>query len=417
MLAEYLKALRKARGVSQTDWARRSGVSRATLHRWERGDTVPRDVELDAALSALAASADERRTALHGLALARDGHGIERIAPLGGIPLIRGELLRALRLRAGWTRERAAAAAGVSLSAVTHWEIGDNWPQTDRLHRLCLLYNALPTEVAALTTLPALESEVSGDPLQAVRLDIGTYASDWRLLDLTFLTRLAQIAAHSDAAHTHAAHPYAARLRAELHLEYAQILLVAGRYEEVRRELRFAAHGSALTTDRLRVLYATLAATAAWYRDTAHDKADAIARLHAALHRATHIEVAPFAQAWSLLTTFLHDSGRAEVAESGRSFLALEKQARTPGQWALLERLRPRVLSDMGDHEAGLRACAAIPATTPALRTFGALQRAEIAESAGSRAEATAAYEEARRHAGEAGIESIVQTCAAKLGG
>jgi transcriptional regulator with XRE-family HTH domain len=40
---EVLKALREAAGLSQQVWAVQLGVSRATIQRWERGETPPSD--------------------------------------------------------------------------------------------------------------------------------------------------------------------------------------------------------------------------------------------------------------------------------------------------------------------------------------------------------------------------------------
>lgn len=102
-LAAYLRTLRSERGMAQREWAKGSGIHQSTLWRWEQGKTLPREIELHAALAALNASPAEQHRAL-ALLDAEHGKGIERTALRSEIPLVhRGDLLRALRLRQGWT--------------------------------------------------------------------------------------------------------------------------------------------------------------------------------------------------------------------------------------------------------------------------------------------------------------------------
>lgn len=63
-----------------------------------------------------------------------------------------GDLLRALRVRRGWSQERVAAALGVPQSQIARWEKGLRWPDVAHLHSLCRVLNAHHEELVALTT-------------------------------------------------------------------------------------------------------------------------------------------------------------------------------------------------------------------------------------------------------------------------
>jgi predicted ATPase/DNA-binding transcriptional regulator YiaG len=62
-LADVLRALREARGISQEGWAARLGYSRKTVQRWERGETRPDAAAEAAILSAARESGAFRRIA------------------------------------------------------------------------------------------------------------------------------------------------------------------------------------------------------------------------------------------------------------------------------------------------------------------------------------------------------------------
>lgn len=153
-ISMFLTELQRGRGVSQKTWAARSGLSRATLWRWRKGKAVPRIVELTDALDALSVTRAERKRAFFLLMRARSGRGSVRTAPLSGIPVIRGDLLRTLRVRNGWTQEEAATRCGFSQVNLSRWERNDRWPDAATLQTVTLTYDAHPEEVVALNTLP-----------------------------------------------------------------------------------------------------------------------------------------------------------------------------------------------------------------------------------------------------------------------
>ena len=67
-IGELLKEWRRHSKLTGECLARRAGISRTTLTRWESGQTQPRMVELEAVLTALDATAAQRQEApfLHG---------------------------------------------------------------------------------------------------------------------------------------------------------------------------------------------------------------------------------------------------------------------------------------------------------------------------------------------------------------
>jgi predicted ATPase len=62
-LADVLRALREARGISQEGWAARLGYSRKTVQRWEHGETLPDEAAEEAIVSAARESGAFRRIA------------------------------------------------------------------------------------------------------------------------------------------------------------------------------------------------------------------------------------------------------------------------------------------------------------------------------------------------------------------
>jgi transcriptional regulator with XRE-family HTH domain len=106
-IGTYLKRVRSTGGWTLGKLARKAGVSKGALSLWESGQRQPRVVELEAVLEALGATAAQRalafacidapRAILH---LRRNSHD-----GLGGPPT-GGDLLRAMRLRRGWSQEQ-----------------------------------------------------------------------------------------------------------------------------------------------------------------------------------------------------------------------------------------------------------------------------------------------------------------------
>lgn len=157
---DYLHALRQARKLTATELAQKAGIRRATLSEWQSGKRQPRSQELEAVLDALDASDAQKRKARELLrtpkAFVRLRQETERndpdfVAIAGDIPH-GGDLLRALRLRKGWTQTELAAQMAVPQSTVARWERSELWPQNEHLHRLCFLTGAHEEEMVALTT-------------------------------------------------------------------------------------------------------------------------------------------------------------------------------------------------------------------------------------------------------------------------
>ena len=207
-VGEHLRGLRAARGLSMSALAARAGVGQGTLSRWESGRNQPRLPELAAVLDALGATDAERKRAVSLVEAPRARlflRGIEK-GPEGieGAPEgTGGDLLRAMRMRRGWTLAEAAGAAGVNTSTLSRWERGETWPSGDQLHALCYALGAHEEEVVALTCGRfSLASAVQGLPLSveeareafgqlAVRL--WDYRREGRLYDLQLLALEARL--------------------------------------------------------------------------------------------------------------------------------------------------------------------------------------------------------------------------------
>ena len=123
-LGRSLRQLRNGRRLSLEAAARRAGIARSTLNRWELGVHEPRRQELDAVLSALEATAQQRAQVM---------------ALLGGKWVYSAgdaAVLRTLRRRRGLALGQVAACLGVWASTVSRWEQGRTTPPADRLHAL-----------------------------------------------------------------------------------------------------------------------------------------------------------------------------------------------------------------------------------------------------------------------------------------
>lgn len=137
-----------------------SGLGKATLSRWESGRAYPDVSSLDLALGALGCGDDIRFLALSMIPKPRSVRAMHKADALGSIRLaevgsrypVGGDLLRALRLRKGWSRSQTGLAVGASTSAVAHWEQGLRRPSGDVLAGLARALGADPVETTALMT-------------------------------------------------------------------------------------------------------------------------------------------------------------------------------------------------------------------------------------------------------------------------
>jgi DNA-binding XRE family transcriptional regulator len=105
-----LGRLRRAAGWSLGQLAQRAGVSKATLSQWESGRHLPRMPELEATLTALGTTPAQRALVLVCLEAPR---ALRHLNTSSALPLLgplpaTGDLLRAMRLRAGWTQSQLA---------------------------------------------------------------------------------------------------------------------------------------------------------------------------------------------------------------------------------------------------------------------------------------------------------------------
>jgi len=163
----YLQELRTKRRMSTSQLARRAGIGRATLHRWQAGKGQPRLQELEAVLKEMAVSPVERISALTLLASSikrfrkevRGAH-VDYADLLGPQPHC-GDLLRALRLRNEQTRADVAQFAGIAQATVARWERAEVWPEQARLQRVAQILNVREAEFEALARGPLLTNDPS----------------------------------------------------------------------------------------------------------------------------------------------------------------------------------------------------------------------------------------------------------------
>lgn len=164
-LGKQLNHWRQEKGWTIGQLAVRSGVSKASLSRWEAELTQPRVRELEAVLDALALSEVMRVTAFSHIgsvrAVKRVVSSPSKIAvqrtpenPLCGELPRTGALLRALRSRIGHTQWEVASLLGIQQSSITRWESSAESPTMEHLQRLCCLLNATPAEIEALSRGP-----------------------------------------------------------------------------------------------------------------------------------------------------------------------------------------------------------------------------------------------------------------------
>jgi transcriptional regulator with XRE-family HTH domain len=152
-LGSLLWQWRERRSLSLGQLARAAGVHKSALSRWEAGTFKPRVAELEATLAALGVSAAESALAFACIPAPRAvRHLSSDLAAATSAPLTKGDLLRALRLRKGWTQAELAHEVGVSHQLVAYWERMERLPSHEQIHALCFALGARLDEVVALTT-------------------------------------------------------------------------------------------------------------------------------------------------------------------------------------------------------------------------------------------------------------------------
>ena len=205
-LGSFLRHLRLTRRLAQSQAALMAGIGRTTLNRWETGVQQPRVVEIEALLSTLQATQEERRrcATLHQTAAARAKARdiVARVGAQEGIGSLPqgGDLLRALRLRRDLSQGEIAQRVGVAERTVRRWEKSEIWPSSVQLAILCSELGAHAAEESALAAghLP-LGKGVKSDSLEALRQqgkELHAYREagpQQSLKDLGFLTLESQV--------------------------------------------------------------------------------------------------------------------------------------------------------------------------------------------------------------------------------
>jgi transcriptional regulator with XRE-family HTH domain len=242
-IGTFLKELRTSRQMSLNRLAERAQLSKRTLSYWEAGTYQPCLPELEALLTALDATQEQREQAFALVNAPRatrrlraDSRALWLEAELGPMPS-GGDLLRAMRYRFHLYLEEVAEDLHVSAGTVSRWEQGKVVPSVENLAALLSLLRAHPQEQAALRDgFPFLRS-----PLKAR----ATFCEALRVHFLAFL--LQAYARRSDPLHdlcfltlAATAWPMAARgkagreLLADIYAHYAAYLADLHRFGEAR---------------------------------------------------------------------------------------------------------------------------------------------------------------------------------------
>lgn len=195
-IGTLLWEMRTARGLSMSELARRAAISKATLSYWEAGKRIPRTMELEAVLVALGATAAQKTQAFAAIHAPRAvRHLRDEAKAEWGTPPALGDLLRAMRLRKGWTQEQTAVALEVGQGTVARWERGERTPANEQMQMLCYLLGAREAEIETLTAgrfadvLPetasqAWEEQVYHIHVRLTQFRTQDFQSCWELLFL-----------------------------------------------------------------------------------------------------------------------------------------------------------------------------------------------------------------------------------------
>ncbi|HRI44259.1 MAG TPA: helix-turn-helix transcriptional regulator [Fimbriimonadaceae bacterium] len=157
-LGRLIARQRRSRGWSLSELARRAGVGKATLSRWENGDAAPAIPVLEAVLVALDADLDTRESAYALIGAPRGVRALrasearhrEDQTELGIGSLTLGDMIRALRVRRGLRSADVAAAVGVTPATISHWEKGERAPDFEARMRLARALQATLNEQSML---------------------------------------------------------------------------------------------------------------------------------------------------------------------------------------------------------------------------------------------------------------------------
>ncbi len=171
-IGAWIRRARQQRGLSQHRLAQYAHLSPSTVNRWEREQTRPSIPELEQVLQAMGVSTAERLEALRLLHAPRALATLQQLTrrtphPSGELnPPLLGDLLRALRLRRGWSIAQLSCALEVSERSVRDWERSHIVPSDEHLHALCYVLQATQEEVAFILTRPLWLAPPSTRPEQ-----------------------------------------------------------------------------------------------------------------------------------------------------------------------------------------------------------------------------------------------------------
>ncbi len=153
MIGSTLQQARQRQNLSLGALSLKSGISKATLSRWEAGKSRPYAPELATVLEALQIPEATRRQCFQQLGTSQAERYLSQTTSEGApLPISGGELLRALRQRAGLAQTDAARAVGVTQAMLSRWENNDCWPDDEKLSRLCTALGTTSGEREGLTT-------------------------------------------------------------------------------------------------------------------------------------------------------------------------------------------------------------------------------------------------------------------------
>jgi transcriptional regulator with XRE-family HTH domain len=260
-----LWGLRHSARLTLGELARRSGVSKATLSRWESGERLPRIPELEAVLSALNTDSSQRSHLLAAIEAPRAVRHLRHTAVVP--PPTTGELLRALRHRKGWSPERLASVLKVSRVSVVRWEHGERIPSNEQIQAICYALSAREDELIAMTcgrlrtSRPTGPATIEDIELTLRGLKFGLYRGMEELVLWTLERQAWELLAHI---------PTVLPLLAEVYLLNGHHNSVHRRWSEIPA---FTDKASALMGDlpeypHLRIRVEILRATAAVYEMT-----------------------------------------------------------------------------------------------------------------------------------------------------
>jgi transcriptional regulator with XRE-family HTH domain len=154
MIGTLIQTNRTKKGMSLGVLAERAGINKSTLSRWESGKTKPNVHELVCVLDVLDTPDQLRRQCLQLLNQPRSERHLSKMParelPDATLPVSGGELLQALRVRAGFTQADAARIVGVTQSLLSRWEHNECWPETEILYLLCQTLRATQGEYQGL---------------------------------------------------------------------------------------------------------------------------------------------------------------------------------------------------------------------------------------------------------------------------